>query len=69
MPASTQAQQMAAGAELARRRKGKRPRTFKSMSTEKLRHYASTPRKGLPYRAESSHKRRRAEVAKVRMRS
>ena len=51
MPATTQVQQMAAGAELARRRAGKRSRKFGSMSTEDLEHFASTPRRGLRARA------------------
>ena len=40
MPAKTAKQRQAAGAELGRRRAGKKPRTFKSLSTKKLRHFA-----------------------------
>lgn len=49
MPARSQAQQEFFGAELARRRAGKKPRI--KMSTEKVEEYASTSRKGLPKRA------------------
>jgi len=51
MPAKSVAQQHAAGADLARVRAGKKPRTFKGMSEEKLKHTASTSTKGLPKRA------------------
>jgi len=63
MPATSKAQQMAAGADLARVRAGKRPRTFKGMSEEKLEHFASTPRKGLPYRKGSARKRVAGKMA------
>lgn len=49
MPAETQKQQMFMGAELARKRAGKKTRT--GMTEEQLKDFASTPRKGLPYRA------------------
>ncbi len=45
MPAKTEAQRMAAGAELARRRKGKKPRLFKGMSIAELRKMASKPKR------------------------
>ena len=45
MPAKTETQRRAAGAELARRRKGKKPRLFVGMSIEELRKMASKPNK------------------------
>ena len=45
MLAKTSKQRRAAGAELARRRKGMKPRLFKGMSMEELRKMASKPRK------------------------
>ena len=51
MPAKSVKQQQAAGAELRRRRSGKSRREFKSMSTEKLEHFASTSHAGLRQRA------------------
>ena len=48
MPATSQAQQMMMGADLARARAGKSTRT--GMSIEKLREFAGTKRKGLPFR-------------------
>ena len=50
MPAQSKAQQQAAGAELRRRRAGKKPRRFKGMSLHDLEKLASTPTKGLPKR-------------------
>lgn len=50
MPAKSKAQQRAAGADLARVREGKRPRTFKGMSEAELEKFAGTKRKGLPAR-------------------
>ena len=44
-PASTERQRKAAGAELGRRRKGKKPRLFVGMSIEELRKMASKPNK------------------------
>jgi hypothetical protein len=69
MPATSQVQQEAAGAELRRRRSGAAPRMFESMSTEKLEHLASTPRKGLPYRATRSRVKRRYAIAALRARA
>lgn len=40
MPSKTARQRRAAGAELGRRRSGKKRRTFKKLPTKKLRHYA-----------------------------
>ena len=48
MPAKSKAQQRFMGAELARRRAGKRTRT--GMSEAQLEEFASTKRKGLPAR-------------------
>lgn len=48
MPARSQAQQRFMGAELARRRAGKKTKT--GMSESQLGEYASTKRKGLPKR-------------------
>lgn len=45
MPAKTDKQRRAAGAELSRRREGKKPRSFKSMSRAELRKYASGVKK------------------------
>ena len=47
-PAKSKAQQKFFGAELGRKRAGKKTRT--GMSERQLREYASTPRKGLPAR-------------------
>lgn len=44
MPAKSRKQQRAAGIELRRRREGKSRQSFKSLSTEKLRHYARSRR-------------------------
>ncbi len=69
MPAVSEVQQQAAGAELARRRAGKARRKFGSMSTADLEKYASTKRKGLPHRKGNPHagKSLRGEL-KARMR-
>lgn len=48
MPATSAAQQRFMGAELARRRAGKKTRT--TMSEKQLREFASTRRRGLPAR-------------------
>lgn len=48
MPAKSKAQQQMMGADLARARAGKETRT--GMSTDQLKDFASTPRKGLPAR-------------------
>jgi len=47
-PAKSKAQQRLMGAELARKRAGKRTRT--KMTTRQLEEYAGTKRKGLPKR-------------------
>jgi len=46
MPAKSKKQQMFMGAELARKRAGKKTRT--GMSEKQLKDFASTKRKGLP---------------------
>ena len=46
MPAKSQAQQKFMGAELARKREGKKTKT--GMSSTQLEDYAATKRKGLP---------------------
>jgi len=48
MPAKSKAQQRFMGAELARKREGKR--TVTGMSAKQLEEFASTRRKGLPAR-------------------
>ena len=48
MPARSKAQQRFMGAELARRRAGKKTRT--KMTAKQLEEFASTKRKGLPAR-------------------
>lgn len=49
MPSKSKKQQQFMGAELRRKRRGKRTRT--GMSERQLHEYASTPRKGLPKKA------------------
>lgn len=49
MPAVSKKQQMFMGAELSRKRKGKKTQT--GMSTQQLREFAGTKRKGLISRA------------------
>lgn len=51
MPARSKAQQQAAGAELERRRQGRKPQRFKGLSRHELEKFAETTRKGLPARA------------------
>lgn len=46
MPAKSKAQQRFAGAELARKRAGKKTQT--GMSAAQLKEFAATPRRGLP---------------------
>lgn len=53
MPATSKRQQELMGAELARKRAGKRTRT--GMTIQQLEDFARTPRKGLP---QSARKRR-----------
>ena len=48
MPAKSKAQQRFMGAELSRKRAGKRTKT--KMTTAQLKEFASTKRKGLPAR-------------------
>lgn len=60
MPSVSKAQQHMMGADLARARAGKKTRT--GMSEEQLEHFASTPTKGLPYRARAKRRRRIAEI-------
>ena len=48
-PAKSKKQQRFMSAELARKRAGKKTKT--GMSEKQLRHYAATPRKGLPNKA------------------
>lgn len=52
MPAVSKKQQRFMGAELARKRAGKKTRT--GMSEEQLREFASTRRKGLPARSKNA---------------
>lgn len=55
MPAKSKSQQRFMGAELARKRAGKRTKT--KMPEKQLKEYASTKRKGLPKRVSSRNKR------------
>ena len=48
MPATTKAQRRFMGAELRRKRQGKKTRT--NMSAKQLKEFAETPDKGLPRR-------------------
>lgn len=57
MPATSQAQQITAAIALKRRRAGQTGGPMASMSTSDLEHFASTPRKGLPYRKGTARKR------------
>ena len=52
MPSESKSQQMFMGAELARKRAGKKTRT--GMSEQQLVDFASTPRKGLPYKVKKA---------------
>ena len=54
MPAKSKAQQRFMGAELARKRAGKRTRT--GMSQEQLEEFAHTKRRGLPARTQKHGK-------------
>lgn len=54
MPAKSKKQQQFMGAELRRKRQGKRTRT--GMSEGQLHEYASTPRRGLPRKAKRRKK-------------
>lgn len=61
-PAVSKKQQMFMGAELARRRAGKKTRT--KMTTEQIREFAATRRKGLPMRKSNP---RHQSIAKARL--
>ena len=54
-PAKSKAQQRFFGAELSRKRAGKKTKT--EMSEQQLEEYASTKRKGLPARAKKRGKK------------
>lgn len=54
MPAKSKAQQRLAGADLARKRAGKKTRT--GMTESQLEDFASTKRKGLPARKKRKQK-------------
>ena len=54
MPSVSQAQQKMMGAELARKRAGKKTKT--GMSEKQLEEFASTKRKGLPKKAKGGKK-------------
>jgi len=53
-PAKSKAQQKFFGAELSRKRAGKKTKT--QMSEKQLEEYAGTPRKGLPVKKKKKHK-------------
>lgn len=55
MPAVSKKQQRFMGAELGRKKAGKKTKT--GMSEKQLEEYASTPRKNLPTRAKKKGKR------------
>ena len=55
MPAVSKKQQQMMGAELARKRAGKKTKT--GMTTKQLREFASTKRKGLPNRAKKNKRK------------
>ena len=55
MPATTKKQQKMMGADLARKRAGKKTRT--GMSESQLEDFASTKRKGLPEKAKKKRNR------------
>lgn len=64
MPSVSKVQQRMMAADLSRARAGKRTRT--GMSVNQLKEFASTKRKGLPYRAKSSKAKRRRKIAEIR---
>lgn len=66
MPSVSKAQQMMMGADYARAKAGEPTRT--GMTVSQLKEFASTPRKGLPYRVHSSRRKRRLAIAKIRAR-
>ncbi len=55
MPAKSKAQQRFMGAELERKREGKKAKT--NMTTKQLEEFASTKRKGLPNRVSKNKKK------------
>lgn len=55
MPAKSKAQQRLAGADLRRKRAGKKTRT--GMTAKQLKDFAGTKRKGLPVRKKAKKKR------------
>lgn len=59
MPSRSKAQQRFMGAELARKRAGKKTQT--GMSEDELKKYATTPRTGLPARAKKSTPKKRTK--------
>jgi len=69
MPAKSVAQQEFFGAALSRKRAGKARSSDPKMSEVGLKEFASTKRKGLPYRAKSSQKKRRQKIAEIRQRT
>ena len=54
MPSVSKKQQQFMGAELSRKRAGKKTKT--KMSVKQLKEYAGTPRKGLPVKKKKKHK-------------
>ncbi len=64
MPAVSQAQQEKMGAELERRKEGKKP-MIPSMNTGQVREFASTPRTGLPARAAHRDAAKKLAAARV----
>lgn len=54
MPAKSKAQQQFMGAELRRKREGKKTKT--GMSEKQLKEFASTSRKNLPSKSKKKHK-------------
>ena len=64
MPSVSKRQRSMMARDLRRARSGKKTRT--GMSVSQLEEFASTPAKGLPYRAESVAKKRRRKIAEIR---
>ena len=54
MPAKSKVQQELMGADYARAKAGKKTRT--GMTTQQLKEFASTPRKGLPQRVKAKRR-------------
>ena len=65
MPAVSKKQQRFMGAELGRKRAGKKTKT--KMTEKQLKEYASTPRKGLPEKKKGNPNDHSEENAKERM--